>query len=307
MPPARSDIVRKNVMDKIIRCITSDGAVMASAIDSTNIVYTAYQIHHTSKAATAALGRTLTAASMMGAMLKQKDAFVNVRFAGGGPIGPVIAVAGSSGNVRGYVGDAACITEFYPNGKINVAKAVGSSGTLNVLRSYGSGEPYIGQTELVSGEIAEDIANYYAVSEQIPTVCALGVLVDKESGQPLLSGGFLIQLLPGADDSTIDRLEKNTAALEPVTAMLAKGLSVSDICKKALDGFELEVLDELPVKYVCKCSREKLENIFMGLSDEEIRDMYREEGFAKAVCHFCNKKYIFTASELEELIRRKNA
>ena len=292
-------------MDKIIRCITSDGAIMASAIDSTDIVYTAYQLHHTSKAATAALGRTLTAASIMGAQLKQKNAFINLRFAGGGPIGPVIAVAGSSGNVRGYVGDANCVTEFYPNGKINVSAAVGKNGILNVMRDYGTGEPYIGQTELVSGEIAEDIANYYAASEQIPTVCALGVLVDKESSQPLLSGGLLIQLLPGADDGTIDKLEKNIDVLEPVTTMLAKGMSVLDICKKALEGFEVEVLDEMPVKYVCTCSREKLENVLIGLSDEELRDMYREEGFAKASCHFCNKNYIFTKADLEELIRKK--
>lgn len=278
---------------------------MASAVDSTDIVYTAYSVHHTSKAATAALGRTLTAASMMGAMLKQKDAFINLHFQGGGPIGTVVAVAGSSGNVRGYVGDSDCETHFYPNGKINVAKAVGNDGILTVMRDYGIGEPYIGKTEIVSGEIAEDIANYYAVSEQIPTVCALGVLVDKESSQPLLSGGLLIQLLPGADDSTIDKIEENISLLEPVTTMLSKGFSVLDICKKALDSFEVEVLDEFPVKYVCTCSREKLENIIAGLSDEEIRELYRENGFAQATCHFCNKHYTFTKSELEEFIAKR--
>ena len=179
-------------MDKIIRCITSDGAVMASAIDASDIVFTAKKIHHLSRSATAALGRLLCAASIMGAMLKQKDAIINLRVMGGGELGTVVAVSDSKGNVRGYVGDSDCPTEYYANGKINVGKAVGKNGTLSVMRDYGSGDPYIGQTELVSGEIAEDITNYFAVSEQIPTVCALGVLIDKESGEVLLAGGLLI-------------------------------------------------------------------------------------------------------------------
>ena len=169
-------------MDKIIRCITSDGAVMASAIDASDIVFKAQKIHGLSRSATAALGRLLCATSMMGAMLKQKDASINLRVSGDGELGPVIAVADSKGNVRGYVGNANCPTEYYNNGKINVSKAVGKNGVLNVMRDYGSGDPYIGQVELVSGEIAEDITNYFATSEQIPTVCALGVLINKEDG-----------------------------------------------------------------------------------------------------------------------------
>ena len=160
-------------MDKIIRCITSDGAIMAACVDASDIVFTAKKIHHLSRSATAALGRLLCATSIMGDMLKQKDASVNLRVMGDGELGPVIAVGDSNGNVKGYVGNADCPTEYYENGKINVAKAVGRTGMLNVMRDYGSGDPYIGQVELVSGEIAEDIANYYATSEQIPTVCAL--------------------------------------------------------------------------------------------------------------------------------------
>ena len=194
-------------MDKIIRCITSDGAIMAACVDASDIVFTAKKIHHLSRSATAALGRLLCATSIMGDMLKQKDASVNLRVMGDGELGPVIAVGDSSGNVKGYVGNADCPTEYYENGKINVAKAVGRTGMLNVMRDYGSGDPYIGQVELVSGEIAEDIANYYATSEQIPTVCALGVLIDKEDGEVLLAGGLLIQLLPGADDTVIDKLQ----------------------------------------------------------------------------------------------------
>ena len=210
-------------MDKIIRCITSDGAVMASAIDASDIVFTAKKLHDLSRVSTAALGRLLCATSMMGNMLKQKDAFINLRVLGDGEMGAVVAVGDSRGNVRGYVENPQVKTEYYNNGKINVAKAVGKSGMLSVMRDYGTGDPYIGQVELVSGEIAEDITNYFATSEQIPTVCALGVLVDKEDGEVLLAGGLLIQLLPGAFEDTIEKLEKNIAKLEPVTTMLAKG------------------------------------------------------------------------------------
>lgn len=294
-------------MDKIIRCITSDGAVMASAIDASDIVFTAKKLHNLSRSATAALGRLLCATSMMGNMLKQKNAFINLRVLGDGEMGAVTAVGDSSGNVRGYVENPDVATEYYNNGKINVAKAVGKNGTLSVLRDYGTGDPYIGQVELVSGEIAEDVTNYFAVSEQIPTVCALGVLVDKEDGEVLLAGGLLIQLLPGAFEDTVEKLEKNVAELEPVTTMLAKGMSILDICKTALKGFEVEVLDENPVNYVCGCSREKLERYFMTMSDADIRSMADENGEAEAVCQFCNKRYVFTADDLEKLIAEKNA
>ena len=294
-------------MDKIIRCITSDGAIMASAIDASDIVFTAKKLHNLRRSSTAALGRLLCAASIMGNMLKQKDAFINLRVLGDGEMGAVVAVADSSGNVRGYVENPDCKTEYYPNGKINVAQAVGKNGNLSVMRDYGTGDPYIGQVELVSGEIAEDITNYFATSEQIPSVCALGVLVDKEDGEVLLAGGLLIQLLPGAYDEAIDKLEQNVQKLEPFTTMLAKGMSILDICKTALDGFEVEVLDENPVNYVCSCSREKLERYFMTMSDDDIRSMATEKGYAEAVCQFCNKRYEFSKDDLEKLIEEKNS
>ncbi|MBQ2442845.1 Hsp33 family molecular chaperone HslO [Ruminococcus sp.] len=294
-------------MDKIIRCITSDGAIMASAIDASDIVFTAKKLHNLSRSATAALGRLLCATSMMGNMLKQKDAFINLRVLGDGEMGAVVAVGDSRGNVRGYVENPDCPTEYYNSGKINVAKAVGKNGTLSVMRDYGTGDPYIGQVELCSGEIAEDITNYFATSEQIPTVCALGVLINKEDGEVLLAGGLLIQLLPGAYDEAIDRLEENVKNLEPVTTMLAKGMSILDICKTALQGFEVEVLDENPVNYVCSCSREKLERYFMTMSDEEIRTLPDESGKTEAVCQFCNKRYAFTRDDLERLIAEKNS
>lgn len=293
--------------DRIIRCITSDGAVMACAADTTDIVYTGAQLHLTSAAATAALGRLLTAAAIMGNQLKQKDASITLRIKGDdSETGAVIAVSDSDGNVRGYVQNPDCPTEYYQNGKINVAKAVGRTGILNVMRDYGTGEPYVGQVAIVSGEIAEDITSYYAVSEQIPTVCALGVLLDKEDHQVLLAGGLLIQLLPGADDSTIDRIEKNVSELEPMTTMLAKGMSIKEICETALKGFEVEVLDEDPIRYACTCSREKVVRAFITLSDDEIRSLADEKGYAEATCHFCKKKHRFSKLQLEQLIKEKH-
>lgn len=291
-------------MDKIIRCITSDGAVMVSAIDSTDIAYTASVIHHTTPVASAALGRLLSAASMMGAQLKSASSSINIRFEGDGPLGAFMAVADSSGNVKGFVTNPDCPTTHYASGKLNVAEAVGA-GIVSVMKDFGEGEPYIGKIPIVSGEIAEDITNYYATSEQIPTVCALGVLIDKESAQVLLSGGLLLQLLPGADNATIDRIEENVGRLEPVTTMLAKGMSALDMCRKALEGFEVEVLDEFEVKYVCGCSKEKIRSLIAAMPQEEIEAMIAEDQGAQANCRFCNKHYTFSEEELQELLEKK--
>ena len=292
-------------MDKIIRCITSDGSIMASAITSTNIVATAQQVHRLSPVATAALGRLLTGASLMGAQLKQRRAALTVRIKGDGPLGVMVASATSDGNVRGFVGNPNCETEHYENGHINVGKAVGSNGTLYVVRDYGTGEPYTGVVELVSGEIAEDITSYYANSEQIPTVCALGVLLDKQDGALLLAGGMLIQLLPGATQDICDKLEANIKKLESVTTMMAKGMAPLDMCRAALEGFELEVLDEMPVHYYCTCSRQRVEQSFASIPDDQLRGMINSTGNVEAVCHYCNKKYLFTAKEIEDCIKER--
>ena len=289
-------------MDKIIRCITSDGAVMVSAIDSTDIAYTASVLHGTSPVASAALGRLLSAASMMGAQLKSGDSTLNIRFEGDGPIGSFMAVADSDGNVKGYVENPDCPTEHYSSGKLNVAAAVGR-GIMSVMKNFGEGEPYIGKIPIVFGEIAEDITNYYATSEQIPTVCALGVLIDKQSAQVLLSGGLLIQLLPGADDATIDRIEQNVAVLDSVTTMLAKGMTALDMCRAALQGFEVEVLDEFAVKYVCGCSKEKIATLIAAIPHDEIQAMIDEDHGAQASCRFCKKSYTFTEDELRGLMK----
>ena len=292
-------------MDRILRCITSDGSVMALAIDSTDLVYTAQRVHKTSPTATAALGRLLTASSVMGAQLKQRGASITLKINGGGPIGTVVAVADSSGNCKGYAENPQADLPKKPSGKLDVSGLIGSDGLLCVIRDYGAGEPYVGQVPIVSGEIAEDITSYYGVSEQIPSVCALGVLVDKETGEVLLSGGLLIQLLPAAGEETVCRLEENIRALEPVTTMLAKGIGIEEMCKKALDGFEVEVLDEFSVHYACNCSKERVKNAIRLLSNEEILSLPDEKGYAEANCQFCGKSYQVSREELEKMVEEK--
>lgn len=288
-------------MDRIIRTITTNGAIMAVAIDSSDLVYTAQKLHGTSPVATAALGRLLTAASVMGSLLKKEDAAVTLKIDGGGPLGAVVAIGDGRGNVRGYVEHPEADLPLAPNGKLAVGEAVGRDGCLRVVRDLGEGEPYVGQVEIVSGEIAEDITAYYAVSEQIPTVCALGVLVSKETGKAMLAGGLLVQLLPGADEESLARLEKNVAALEPVTTMLAKGMDGEAMARKALEGFEVEVLDSYPVKYACTCSRERLQAALATLPPDEVEHLADETGVMEAHCQYCNRTYRFTRSELEKL------
>ena len=288
-------------MDRILRCITSDGSIMAAAIDSTNIVYTAQHIHNTGAVATAALGRLLTGASVMGSMLKEENATVTLKINGGGPLGTIVAIADSHGNCRGYVDNANVDLPLKTNGKLDVGSAVGKNGLLGVIRDFGKGNPYIGHVELVSGEIAEDITNYYATSEQVPTVCALGVLVDKNDHKVLLVGGLLIQVLPGADDTAIAKLEKNAATLEPITTMLAKGMSMEEICKKALTGFDMEILDEFKIGYVCNCSKERVVRAISTLKPDEILTLADEKGYMEATCQYCDRSYQLTKQELIDI------
>lgn len=289
-------------MDRIIRTITSDGSLMASAIDSSEFVYTAQKLHGLSKTACAALGRLLTGASLMGAMLKKDGAVLTLKANGGGPLGTLTAISDSCGNVRGYVDNPQVELPLKSNGKLDVGGAVGNKGRLAVIRDLGAREPYIGQVALVSGEIAEDITQYYAVSEQIPTVCALGVLVDREQGEAMLAGGMLIQALPGADDETIARLEQNVQNLESVTTMLAKGIKLEEMCKIALNGFSVEFLDEFQVHYTCNCSKERFSNALLTLGEKEIRNLpLNDEGNAEAVCQYCGRRYYFSQKELSAL------
>ncbi|MBR6694656.1 MAG: Hsp33 family molecular chaperone HslO [Clostridia bacterium] len=288
-------------MGKIIRCITNDGTVMAVGIDSTDIVNEAVRIHETSAVVSAALGRLLTAASMMGDMLKGKDNSITLRLAGDGPAGSLIAVSDFEGNVRGYVQNPIVEIPLNNNGKLDVAGAVGKSGTLYVIKDVGLKEPYNGSVPIISGEIAEDITAYYAISEQIPTVCALGVLVNPDLTVKA-AGGYIIQLLPTADDGIIDRVEKSIEGIAPVTKMLDSGMSIEQIIKTALKDFEVEVLDEGEAEYKCNCSRERVERALISTGREELESMAKELPEIEVKCHFCDKKYVFSPQEILNLV-----
>ncbi len=289
-------------MGKIIRCITSDGLVMATAIDSTDIVAEAERIHKTSAVNTAALGRLLTAGSMMGNMLKSKDNSLTLRLAGGGPAGNLIVVSDWEGDVRGYVTNPVVEIPLNNKGKLDVAGAVGRSGNLYVTKDLGMKEPYNGCVPLVSGEIAEDITAYYAISEQIPTVCALGVLVNPDLTVKA-AGGYIIQLLPAAGEEVIEKIEKGMENLPSVTAMLQSGETPESILRRALCEFDLEVLYEHEVYYKCNCSRERIETALITLGAEELNKMADELPEVEIKCHFCDKSYKFSPNEVRFLAK----
>lgn len=284
-------------MAKIVSAIAADGSVMCHAIDSTDLVQRAEQIHRTSATVTAALGRFLTAASLMGAMLKGKDDSLTLRLHGDGPAGVLIAVSDSDGNVRGYVENPIVEIPLNAHGKLDVAGAVGKNGHLYVMRDLGLKEPYISQTPIVSGEIAEDITQYYASSEQVPTVCALGVLVDTDLSV-LHAGGFLVQLLPGASESAIEHLEKTMMDIPPITTMLREGKTPEDIAQMALAGLKPNLLGDFQTAYRCDCSRARVERALLSLGAEELETMAQEQPVTEVDCHFCNKKYRFSPTDL---------
>lgn len=288
-------------MGKIIRTITTTGEVMCIAVDATDIVERAQQIHKTSAVTSAALGRLLAAASMMGDMLKGKDDSVTLRISGDGPVGSVIAVADSQGNCRGYVSNPVVEIDLNSKGKLDVSGAVGN-GTLTVMKDLNLKEPYVAQIPLVSGEIAEDITAYYATSEQTPTVCALGVLVNPDLSIRA-AGGFMIQLLPFASEETISGIEKGLEGLPSFTQMLSSGMTLEAICKRALQEFEIEILDESEPTYKCYCSKERVEAALISTGKTELEDMAREEK-TEVTCHFCDAVYTFTSKEILDLSKR---
>ncbi len=290
-------------MGVIVSAISKNGGVFCHAIDSTDICSRAESIHHTSATVTAALGRLLTACSLMGSMLKDEKASLTLRLQGDGPAGSVIAVSDSHGNVRGYVQNPIVEIPLNAKGKLDVAGAIGKNGSLFVMKDFGFGDPYIGQIPLVSGEIAEDITSYYAMSEQIPTVCALGVLVAPDL-TVLAAGGFIAQLLPGAEDDIIDALESNVMGLPPVTTMLRDGLTAQDIAQRVLAGLEPEILSSSEVEYRCNCSRERVERALATLGRKELEAMAAEQPVTEVDCHFCNKKYRFSPIELKAIIEQ---
>ena len=281
----------------LLRGISENGGVVFYGVDSTDIVREMERLHKTSAVTTAALGRLLTAAAMMGAMLKGGRNTVTLQVNGGGPAGRLLAVADGSGHVKGYVQHP--VVELPPraDGHLDVGGAVGKDGTLDVIRDLGLREPYIGQVPLVSGEIAEDVTRYFAISEQTPTVCALGVLVNADLSVQC-AGGFIVQLLPGATEEEITQLEKNIAAMSAVTALLAQGKSVRDMLDMALDGFAPDVLDTSAAVYRCDCSEERVQRMLRSLGRKEVERLRDEDPRAEVDCQFCDKVYHVDLNEL---------
>jgi len=291
-------------MANYISAMGKSGDVICYVIDSTDIAARAEQIHRTSAAVTAALGRLLTAASFMGGQLKGERDSLTLQLKGNGPAGSFIAVAEPSGDVRGYVQNPIVELPLNRQGKLDVAGVVGREGYLHVIRDFGYGEPYIGNTPIVSGEIAEDITHYYAISEQIPTVCALGVLVNTDL-TVLKAGGFLAQLLPGAKEEAIGMLENNVKAMPPITQILSEGKSPYDIAGMVLDGFEYDILERRTVGYRCDCSRERVERALITLGADDLMEMAEEQPTTEVKCHFCPKIYRFNPDEIRGLADRR--
>lgn len=288
-------------MGTMVRAISEDGGILCMVLDSTDIVSEAERIHKSSAVVTAALGRLLTAASFMGVMLKGEGDTVTLRLSGNGPAGMVIAVSDSNGNVRGYTQNPVVEIPLNNFGKLDVAGAVGREGVLSVSRDNGANEPYTGQIAIVTGEIAEDITHYYAISEQIPTICALGVLVNPDL-TVRNAGGYLVQLLPGADDDAIKKLEENAGRLAPITRMLAEGMSPQEICCMVLEGMTPQILDSTTTAYCCPCSRERVEKALLSLGSLELSEMAAEEKDTEVVCHFCSEAYHFKPKEIAQLV-----
>ncbi|MBO5008536.1 MAG: Hsp33 family molecular chaperone HslO [Clostridia bacterium] len=286
--------------DYIIRAVSDDGSVRAFACLTKDTVNEAFRHHKTSPVATAALGRLLTAASMMGAMLKGDKDTVSLQLTGGGPLGRVLAVSDCKSNVKGYVDYPVVDMPLNSRGKLDVGSAVGTDGFLTVITDIGMKEPYIGKIPLVSGEIGDDLTKYFAVSEQVPSVVGLGVLVDKDYTVKT-AGGFIIQVMPEATDDDITKLETNLEAVKSVTALLDEGKTPEDLLKMLLCGFEYHITDTIDTRYHCNCSRERVERALISIGAEELKKIIDEDGKTELSCHFCSNKYEFDEKQLREL------
>ena len=283
-------------MDEIVKAISGDGYVLISAINSKDIAERARSIHNSTPVVTAALGRTLAAASIIGSSMKKEGASLTVRINGGGAVGSIIAVSDNQGNVRGYVQNPLAQAENIKEGKLNVGGVVGKNGMLSVIKDFGEGEPYTGSSELVSGEVAEDFAAYFAKSEQIPTACALGVLVSRDSGV-LAAGGYIVHLLPGAPDGVIDTVERNVAATGPVTDVLV-GSDADSLLQSVMSGFFPKIIERSRVEYRCSCNRERVLSAVSSIDRSEIEDMKSKGEPIEVTCQFCDAVYEFDPSEL---------
>ena len=287
--------------DQLIRAISQDGLIKVSAVSTRDLTERARQIHKTLPVATAALGRLLAGASMMGNALKEEAASLTLQIKGGGPLGTLLAVSDHEGNVRGTVEHPAVDIPLREDGKLDVGEAVGNQGTLTVIRDLRMKEPYVGSVGLLWGEIAEDIALYFVESEQIPTACGLGVLVDRDQSV-LSAGGYLVQLLPGAGEETAEQLEASLRAAGPVTELLKADPDPEALLRAALPGLALEVLEKRPIAYRCDCSRERMERALISLGPEELRSLIDDQDHADLTCRFCDSVQHFSREQLESLL-----
>ena len=290
------------MQDHIVRAITKDGFLKATAICSTGIAERARQIHHTTPTATAALGRVLTAASMMGNMQKVENGTLTLQIKGGGPLGTLLAVSDAAGNVRGYVQNPGItLLEKYA-GKLDVGAAVGTDGMLTVIRDLQMKEPYVGSVALVSGEIGDDVTAYFAQSEQTPTACALGVLVGRDQSVTA-AGGYIIQLLPGAPDDIIDKIEAGIQNAGAVSRLLAAGMDGQVVLETVLHGFELEILETQPVEYRCYCSRDRVTRTLISLGRKELQSIVDDGKDIHIDCQFCDKIYDYTPEQVRQILK----
>lgn len=288
--------------DYIVNAITSCGSIRVIAASTTDLCEKAREIHNFSPTCTAAVGRALTAAAMIGSTLKGEEDTLTLQFKGDGPVGRVIAVSDNKATVKGYAGDPYVDLPLKKNGHLDVGGAVGRNGYLSVIRDFGMKEPYVGQVELVTGEIAEDLTYYYAKSEQLPSAVALGVIVDTDL-TVRSAGGFIIQLLPGAMDEDIDRVEKAIGEIGEVPKLIEQGKTPRDIVQMLLKGYEIEFFDEMEPKYECDCSKDRMARALISLGRDELRAMIEEDGEAEVCCQFCNARHLFGKEELEALER----
>ncbi len=293
-------------MDKLVRAITKDGSVKAVAAVTKDLTEQVRNIHKTLPVATAAQGRTLAAASMMGNALKEENASLTLQIKGGGPLGTVLAVSDHLGNVRGYVQNPQVNVPLREDGKLDVGRAVGADGTLTVIKDIGLKEPYIGSVGLLGGEIAEDLAAYFVESEQIPTACALGVLIDRDQSVKA-AGGYIIQLLPGAGEDVIAKVEGGVMAAGAVTALLDRDPDPEALLRTVLSDFEVEILETAPIEYKCYCSRDRVERALISMGVAELEDLLAEQGGCELGCQFCDKVYRFTDKELQAIIDQMKA
>ena len=287
--------------DYMIRAFAADGFVRAFAVTSGNLTEEARQIHHTTPVATAALGRLMAAGVMMGAMMKDEQDLLTLKIDGSGPLRGILVTADCRGNVKGYPYEPAVILPPNEKGKLDVSGALGE-GILTTISDIGMKEPYVGQVKLVSGEIAEDIAYYYASSEQVPSSVGLGVLVNPDHSVNC-AGGFIIQLMPGCPEETVSALEDRLKGIDSVTTFYRNGKSPEDLLTLVLGDMDLQFTDKMPCRYHCGCTRQRVEKALISVGEKELRSMIEEGKPVEMNCHFCGKNYSFSVEEMEQLLK----